>query len=247
VKNYIRILGIFNVLISTIVIGVLTYISIDSSGYDRIIALILFIPVYFHLHFLIAHNFGFNYKQEHERKYNLVFVGATLISIIILMLFPIGLTNNQLKLEKQEKDQLEEELREEEKLLQEYSHIIDWGIDTTSHGYVGRLKTKYNSYFLQYQLSIKSMNEFKPNQAGFIIQLLDKEGFKITTIDISDFSTNLGNKGTIYSINANSNFEISILRYAEIKDWNLLVKSEMEPYKYKLPHFDLNSKYFKTD
>jgi|SRR5690554_1862711 len=214
-KTYIKVLGILSLLTTLTIIGVLTVLTIEEDGDDRLIAIALFIPLYFIFHFLVAYRFGFNYKQEDSKSLSRLFMISSIASFLILLIFPMQFAVRELQQSKRER-----------KLELEFSEMKDWGIDTSAYSYYGELRTKYFENDIMYQLNVKSEKPFKTNLTGFKIELLDKDGFKIKEISIYHYSQSVDDDGKVYGISANSSSYMSIEDYSRIGNWALLVSTE---------------------
>ena len=214
-KTYIKVLGILSLLTTLTITGFLTVITIKEDGDSRLIAIALFIPLYFIFHFLIANRFGFNYKQEDSKSLSKLFIISSIASLLILLIVPMQFAVRALK-----------QTNKEKKLVLEFSEMKDWGVDSTAYSYYGKLRTKYFENDIMYQLNVKSEKPFKTNLTGFEIELLDKDGFKIKKISITDYSRSVTDDGKVYGISANSNSYMSIEDYSRIENWTLLVASQ---------------------
>ena len=214
-KTYIKVLGILSLLTTLTITGFLTVITIKEDGDSRLIAIALFIPLYFIFHFLIANRFGFNYKQEDSKSLSKLFIISSIASLLILLIVPMQFAVRALK-----------QTNKEKKLVLEFSEMKDWGVDSTAYSYYGKLRTKYFENDIMYQLNVKSEKPFKANHTGFEIELLDKDGFKIKKISITDYSRSVTDDGKVYGISANSNSYMSIEDYSRIENWTLLVASQ---------------------
>lgn len=214
-KTYIKVLGILSLLTTLTITGILAVITIEEDGDDRLIAIALFIPLYFIFHFLIANRFGFNYKQEDSKSLSKLFIISSIASFLILLFVPMHFAVRELKQSNKEK-----------KLELEFSEMKDWGVDTTAYSYYGKLRTKYFENDIMYQLNVKSEKPFKTNLTGFKIELLDKDGFKIKKISINDYSRSVDDDNNVYGISSNSNSYMPIEDYSRIENWTLLVTTE---------------------
>src|SRR5690554_6863721 len=142
-KTYLKIIGILNGLILLVVVALLTYISVDKNGDERIVSLLLFIPAYFFLHYFIATRFGFSEKNNLKMpKWLFIF---SIITLIIFAINPMISGFDRIK-DIKEKNNLEK--------------LVDWGSDTTAFNYVADLKTKYIDGEMQYRLNITTDSVF---------------------------------------------------------------------------------------
>ena len=55
-----------------------------------------------------------------------------------------------------------------------------------------------------------------------LIELKDKDGFKIMNFKIDDYTNRVDENGTKYGISSNSSHWISLNDYLKIKDWNIV-------------------------
>jgi hypothetical protein len=211
-KLYSKILGILSGIIVLSLLGLIVYLLLfeSNNSTEKIIALSLLIPIYILFHFLIIHRFGFSLNNQYTKQQRTVILAITIISFSFL--FTISL-----------KAYLEaNRLSREEKLFEE---MKDWGTDSTAFHYYGHLKTKYVDKKIFYQLSVRSKIPFTSSLTGFIIHLLDKDGFLIDEISITDYS-NLVDEDKTFGIQSNSNKYIDLKDYSRIGKWNLLVTTK---------------------
>lgn len=211
-KTYSKIVGI----ILTIAgiggfIGVIVGI-IDSNDIEEKVGIsLLFIPCILFLHYMYIHNFGFSLKSEVPKKNYRIILILTILSLVISIIVPVGYLLNQINIQKNAEQ------------------MIDRGTDeVTSANIKGRLKTKYENGKLLYVLNIASTSkttELDSNIETFIIELKDKDGFKIEEIEIKDY-TNLVDDKVRFGISSNSSKWISLKDYLKISDWDLIYRTK---------------------
>ncbi|WP_233885967.1 hypothetical protein [Tenacibaculum piscium] len=211
-KTYSKIVGI----ILTIAgiggfIGVIAGI-IDSNDIEEKVGIsLLFIPCILFLHYMYIHNFGFSLKSEIPKKNYRIILILTILSLVISIIVPVGYLLNQINIQKNAEQ------------------MIDRGTDeVTSANIKGRLKTKYENGKLLYVLNIASTSkttELDSNIETFIIELKDKDGFKIEEIEIKDY-TNLVDDKVRFGISSNSSKWISLKDYLKISDWDLIYRTK---------------------
>jgi hypothetical protein len=104
---------------------------------------------------------------------------------------------------------------------------LDLGTDyNESTQTTGKLKVKFNEDLLYYQLEIFGKSSTIDSIQKFTIELEDKDGFKISEIEISitpdknEFSSLV--KGDSIYLSANSFKYFTLKNYLQINKWNLL-------------------------
>ncbi|MDO5978947.1 hypothetical protein [Flavivirga spongiicola] len=207
-KIYSKIVGIILTL-AGIGAFIVIIIAIIETEYveNKIAASLLFIPCIIFLHFMYIHNFGLNLKSEIPKKNYRVILVLTIISLISSIIVPGGYLFSQINIENNAKE------------------MIDRGKDVSpSSELIANLKTKYDGTML-YVLNIVTpkRTELSPNFEAFFIELKDKDGFNIQTIEIKDY-TNLVEENKKYGITSNTEYYISLSDYLKIADWNLLYR-----------------------
>lgn len=191
-------------------IGVIAGI-IDSDDIEEKVGIsLLFIPCIIFLHYMYIHNFGFNLKSEiPQKKYRTILV-LTILSLVISITVPVGYLLSKIN------------------LASSAEKIIDRGKDESpSSGLTSNLKTKYEDGRMLYVLNVITPNksELSSNFETFLIDLKDKDGFNIATIEIDDI-TNLVDNKIRYGITSNSSKWISLSDYLKIADWDLLYRTK---------------------
>jgi hypothetical protein len=187
-------------------IGVIAGIIGIDNFEEKIGLSLLFIPCIIFLHYMYIHNFGFNLKSEIPQKNYRTILILTLLSLILTITVPVGYLLRQIN------------------LSNSAEKLIDRGKDESpSSGLTSNLKTKYEDGRMLYILDIVTPNksELSSNYETFLIELKDKDGFNITTIEIDNF-TNLVDGKIRYGITSNSSKLISLTDYLKIADWDLL-------------------------
>ncbi len=209
-KTYSKIVGIILTIAGIVAfIGVIVGIINTDDIEDKIGISLLFIPCIIFLHYMYLHNFGFNLKSEiPQKKYKTILV-LTILSLVLSIIVPVGYLLNQINIS----NKMEE--------------IIDRGNDESYTELKTNLKTKYENRRMYYVLNIETTDksQLDSKMSTFLIELKDKDGFKIETIEIKDF-TNLITQNIKYGITANSNEWISPEKYLKISDWNILYLSK---------------------
>ncbi len=103
--------------------------------------------------------------------------------------------------------------------------MIDRGPDNSSSGDLNAtLKTKYEDGQLRYVFSVVHPNKSELDWGyydKFSFELIDKDGFIITTVEASNYVNIVENK-KIYGINSNSNQYLPFSDYLKIKSWQLV-------------------------
>jgi len=225
-KIYSRILGILTFLIALFFLGVLFYFIFfeASKSQEKLIALIGLIPIYIVMHFTIIHRFGFNLDTEFSVNQRKIILSTSLILFGILLLTVIWQLTEIASLQKQEA----QNKKELEELLSSLAKLRTWDKVTTAYGYEGNLKTKFENEKLYYQLNVKSISPFNPGLVGFTINFLDKDGFLLKSLEVSDFSV-MVNKDKVYGISSNSTTDIfgdESWEVESIASWRLLVRTK---------------------
>lgn len=211
-KTYSKILGIVSALIILGILGVLIYAMTyeSSSSGDKLIALSFLLPVYVLLHFLIIHRFGFNLNAEYTPAQKKTILIISIVTFTFLLSIPLKTYLKSRELANREKS---------------FEEMKDLGSDSTAFNYYGQLKIKYVDRKIYYQLSVNSKTPFKSNLTGFTVHLLDKDGFLIEEIAITDYS-NLVEEDKTYGIHSNANRYMDLDNYSRIEKWDLLVTTE---------------------
>ena len=210
-KTYSRILGIVSFVTCLALLGLWIYgfiQLIEEEPEELWILLLLAIPLYTLIHFIILHRFGFNLKVEFTKSQKIsVFVLTVIFSCIFIFMLPSGVKkfNRTVTLE------------------QELSKAVEWKADTTAYGYVGHLTTKYIDGKILYQFYVRSETEFKPSITGFSVNFVDNDGFLIDNIRITDYSKNVDNAGKVFGLTSNASEYFAIGDYERIADWDLMV------------------------
>ena len=182
----------------------------DNDSGAKLIALSFLLPVYVLLHFLIIHRFGFNLNVEYTLAQKNAILVISIVAFAFLLSMPLRAYFKA------------NELASRERNLEE---VRDLGSDSTAFNYFGQLKTKYADRKIYYQLSINSKIPFKSTLTGFSVQLLDKDGFLIEEIAITDYSIHVEDDQT-HGIRSNASHYMDLDNYSRIGKWNLLVKTK---------------------
>lgn len=103
--------------------------------------------------------------------------------------------------------------------------MINRGSNKASSGDLNAtLKTKYEDGMLRYIFSVVHPNKSELDWAyydKFSFELIDKDGFIITTIEATNYVELVENK-KIYGISSNSNEYLPFSDYLKIKSWQLV-------------------------
>tara|TARA_Y100000310_G_C20475310_1_gene712106 strand:+ start:68 stop:724 length:657 start_codon:yes stop_codon:yes gene_type:complete len=213
-KTYIRVLGILNLITCLGLLGLWTFglfQLLEDEPEDLWILLLLAIPLYSLIHFVIFHRFGFNYKAEFTKSQRVAMVSLAIVfglSFLLLIIPNIVRFNAT--------------LNQNEKLAEP----LTLGVDTTAYGYTASLTTKYLNGKINYQFQTLSSEPFKkdrPTIPTFTIELYDEDGFFIDQIVISNYSRNVDGVGNVTGISANSNQYIDSDDYKRIAKWGLMI------------------------
>jgi hypothetical protein len=210
-KVYSKIVGIILTLAGIAsIIGVIIGIIEGYDVEDKVMFSLLFIPCIIFLHYMYIHNFGFNLQSEVPKNNYRIILILTLSSLITSIIVPAGYLFSQIKTESDAKE------------------IIDHGTDeNSSSGLKANLKTKYENGTMLYIVNIVTPDkkELDRNFDTFLVELKDKDGFKITTIEIEDY-TNLVEGKICYGITSNSTKYLQLNDYLKITDWDLLYRTK---------------------
>lgn len=225
-RIYSRILGIITFLIALFFLGALVkFILLDADeSKEKLISLTGLIPIYIVIHFLIIHRFGFNLNSDFSARQRNGILITSLISFGLLLIISTWQIFEVIELKKQEKISD----KEIEELYSHLSELRTWEKQSTAYGYVGELKTKYLDQTLYYQLNIESKTPFNPALIGFTINFLDKDGFLIKSLEITDYSVKV-DKDKIYGLASNSSTDIFSYEPYEVEriaSWRLFVRTE---------------------
>ncbi len=169
-KIYNKILGIFNALILLVSIVALVTFTVEEKKW--LITSLFIIPIYFYSHYLIATGFGFK-KYEFSKKTGTITIILSAITFVLVGIIPIISWQNY----KEIKIELET--------------TKDWGQDTTLYNIQTEiLKTKLVNNQLNYIFKARFDSEREtPSIETFIVQFYDKDGFKLKTIQIDEWTT----------------------------------------------------------
>lgn len=211
-KQYSRVLGIVSFVTCIGLFGLLVFGLMQSPSEDEgWILILLSLPLYSLIHFIILHRFGFNYKAEFTKPQNIAVVGLALVfGFSFLFLIPSNIVK------------FNAALRENELL----ARPLKLGTETTAYGYSADLTTKYLNGKINYQFQTLSSDPFKKDRATiptFTIKLYDVDGFFIDEIVISDYSRNVDRDGNVTGISANSNKFMDTEDYKRVAKWGLLI------------------------
>jgi len=200
--------------ISGIICGIICLIALVSicvgffesnDGDEKLIILLLLIPLYFVSHFFIKFKFGFIKELPSDVRSEQLLYRLSLIFIIAIFITGISLSVFYL-FQKSSKN----------KLSEKYSIVKKWDVDTSAYGLIGRLQTKFENDKLFYNLSIESdtLNRYKlENISSYKINFLDKDGFILDEIMVSDLTNTIDSKGELIGKSKNSNTYNSVEDY----------------------------------
>ena len=211
-KLYKKILGISSLVISLIGLGVLVFILIDGSEYDKISALFLMIPVYIVFHYTVLTKLGFDIDAEKNSRINLI---GTIVILVLTLIFPFRYGIEFYKTKAIEKT---------------LSEPKDWGSDDNiTTGVIGSLRTKYESNEIFYQLYLSGLKDSYFNLESFTIQLEDEDQFIINKIKIPlKGSTNINSleRNDSLSLTVKGSSYLNSDDYQKISHWALISKKE---------------------
>jgi hypothetical protein len=222
-KTYRKLLGILSMIFLVIAIIFLLYLLITESGDDRIISIILFIPAYVLVHYIILTKFGFNYNSEKNNVYYLL----TGISIILLLsIFPLRLGFDHF----QDKKEIKNQELSKKAIIEKRAEIKEWRDDENlTTKIIGELKTKYESGKIYYQLKLKGTKESYSNLQMMLIQFEDKDEFIVEKIEIpfseSSNITSFESNDSLYLEIKSSDF-FEDIDYDKINNWELMSKKK---------------------
>ncbi len=211
-KTYSKVVGIILTIvgIGAFIVVIAGIISLNDIE-EKVGISLLFIPCILFLHYMYIHNFGFSLKSEVPKKNYRTILILTILSLVISAIVPVGYLLNQINIQKNAEQ------------------MIDRGTyELTSWNIKGKLKTKYENGRLLYVLNIESTlkkTELDSNIETFIIELKDKDGFRIEKIEIKE-RTNLVDDKVRFGISSNSSERISLKDYLKISDWSLLYRTK---------------------
>lgn len=206
-KIYSKIVGILLTLTGvTALVGITIGIVESYDLEDKITMSLFFVPCFIFLHYMYLHNFGFNLKSEiPQKKYNVILI-LTILSLVISIIVPGIYLSTQVNIESKAKE------------------MVDRGYDEIpSENIKARLKTKYEDGNMLYIFDLITLDKtgLDPKFVTFYVELKDEDGFKVTTIEIKDY-TNLI-KGSIRNgITSNSTKYLDLKDYLKIDSWGLL-------------------------
>ncbi len=211
-KIYSKIVGVILTLAGIgAFIGVIAGI-IDSNDIEEKIGIsLLFIPCILFLHYMYIHNFGFNLKSEIPKKNYRTILILTILSLVISAIVPAGYLLKQINIQKDAQE------------------MIDRGTDNASSAKLkASLRTKHQDGHIKYVFSVINPDKSELDwdyYDTFSFELKDKDGFKIKTIEISDF-VNLVDGKKRYGITSNSSHYMSLSDYLKIDKWDLIYKTK---------------------
>ncbi|MFH0761099.1 MAG: hypothetical protein V2A67_06315 [Bacteroidota bacterium] len=196
---------------------------VTEIGDDRIISIILFIPAYVIIHYIILTKFGFNKESKKDNVYYLL---AGILIILVLLIFPvrIGFEYFQNKREKENQELLKKEM------VEKRGEIKNWRDDENrTTKIIGELKTKFEFGKIYYQLKLKGLKKSYSELEMMIIQFEDKDEFIINNIEIpfslSSNITSYESNDSLYLEIKNSELFDSI-DYDKIYNWELISKKK---------------------
>lgn len=207
-KTYSKIVGVILTLSGIIAfVGIIFGIIDENSIEDKVAISLLFIPAIMFLYYMFLHNFGFNLKSEIPTKNYRKILILAITSLIISLIVPAGYLFSQITLEKGAKE------------------MIDRGKDeTTNKDIIAELKTKYENGKIFYVLKVVDKNIL--DKKSFILELKDKDGFKIKKIEIEDYTIMIGKENEQYGISSNSSKWMGLNEYLKIDNWDLLYRTK---------------------
>lgn len=201
---YRRILGVLGFII--VIFSTLTaayFLNFEDIEMESRIGLSLsFIPIYIFGHFIVLNRFGFHHNAEYSDIQKRRILGTSLLLFGLLTAVSLSPIINQLQVEK----------------------LKNWPEDSIAYGFTGELKTKYIKQDLYCQLTIKREQPFSRDSLEFVINLLDSDGFLITSIEPENYTRILGEDKNTYAIE--SKFTSNALSYNSrgynsIRKWSL--------------------------
>lgn len=178
-------------------------LNFESIGAEIRIGLSLsFIPIYIFGHFIVLNRFGFHHNAVYSDIQKKKILGTSLLLFCLLAAISLSQILNQLEFEK----------------------LKTWPEDSIAYGFTGELKTKYIKQDLYCQLTVKREQPFSRDSLEFVINLLDSDGFLITSIEPEKFTRILGEDKKTYAIE--SKFTSNALAYNSrgynsIRKWSL--------------------------
>lgn len=209
--------------ISGIIGGIICLISLVSicvgffelnRGEEKLIILLLLIPLYFVSHFFIKFKFGFIKEMPTDVRSEQMLYRLSFIFIIAILFAGISLSVSYLF-----------QKSSRYKLSEKYSDMKKWDVDTAAYGLIGRLQTKFENDKLFYNFSIESdtLNRYKlENINSYQINFLDKDGFILDEIMVSDLTNSIDSKGELVGKSKNSNTYNSIEEYSKFYNWDIV-------------------------
>jgi len=202
-KTYSKIVGIILTLAGLGAIIVVIAGIIDSYDIEEKVGISLFfVPCIIFLHYMYIHNFGFNLNSEISVKNYRIILILTILSLVISAIIPSGYLFHKIYIQEKAKE------------------MIDRGTNINfSDDLNATLKTKYEDGQLMYIFSVVHQPKSEIDwdyYDKFYFELIDKDGFKITTIEPSNYVNLLANK-KIYGITSNSNQYLPYRDYLKIK------------------------------
>ena len=214
-KYFTKISGIIGGIICLIALVSICVGFFESNhGDEKLIILLLLIPLYFISHFFIKFKFGFIKEVPTDVRSEQLLYRVSLIFVIAIFITGISLSVFYL-FQKSSKN----------KLSEKYSIMKKWDVDTAAYGLIGRLQTKFENDKLFYNLSIESdtLNRYKlENISSYKINFLDKDGFILDEILVSDLTNTIDSKGELIGKSKNSNTYNSVEDYSKYYNWNIV-------------------------
>jgi hypothetical protein len=209
--------------ISGIIGGIICLVSLvlicvgffeSNHGDEKLIIFLLLIPLYFVTHFFIKFKFGFIEEMPLDVRSEQLLYKVSFIFIIAILFTGISLSVSYL-FHKSSRG----------KLSEKYSVMKKWDVDTTAYGLIGRLQTKFENDKLFYNFSIESdtLNRYKlENINSYKINFLDKDGFILDEITVSELINRIDSKGELIGKSKNSNTYNRIEEYSKFYNWDLI-------------------------
>lgn len=205
---YSKILGTVSFVTCLGFFGLLIFVFTEADVKDYWMPLLLSIPLYAFVHFIIIHRFGFNYKAEFTKPQRLSILILSIIfsgTFLFLILPNINRFNREMNLEK------------------DLALAKTWSMDTTAFDFTGRLITKYVEGKILFQLDVSSPIPFNPVLNSFRIHFFDVDGFYIDEIKITNFTQSPDDNGNVIGISSNSSEQMIRENYERLGEWQLVV------------------------
>ena len=206
-KFFSQLLGICTML-TALVAFTIRCRSLFTENINKTYFSIVLLGLYSIIHFTILNRFGFKEIDISSKSIK----GLLFTSSILFIILSIGAIIPMLQ-EYNRKSKVE--------IL---SKVKDFGKDeNVTTGTIGELKTKYQNDKLYYQVTLHIPEEQLDSIIDFSIQLLDIDGFVISSFTTSDNAAS-DERGKMLLLTINDNFNYSVQNYQKIAKWGLIVK-----------------------